>query len=121
MALPQQPGTIFLHNEAGEPEVDVNQYHVDVPNNFPSADDVNLFCANPETGTGQQNQAKVINANDTLAFMADQYVYLCYISDIYVMNDNALYEACLLPVLAYKHRLISPAIDAKAYHVMYKE
>jgi len=116
-------GTIYLHNEAGEPELNVNTYHVIVDVALPGAQDATLYCANPMTGTGQQNPAKILTAAETQTFLADQFVYLRHICLIPagVITDNALYEICLLRLLAYKHRLISPAINPQDFHVIYND
>lgn len=112
-----------MHNEAGEPEVNINSYHVIVETNTPGAHDNFLFCANPSAGTGQINPPIDINANAARSFLADQLVYIRETCAVPVANisDVSLYEVCLLRLLAYKHRLISPAINPHDYHVIYND
>lgn len=116
-------GTIYLHNETGEPELDINRYHVLVAAGTPGAGDNRLYCADPQTGTGQAHGRIVLTAAQTATFMTDQFVYLRDICAIPIaeISDASLYEICLLRLLSYKHRLISPAVNANEYHVLYND
>jgi len=121
--LEELNGTIYLHNEAGEPEVNINSYHVIVEATTPGADNNFLYCANPSVGTGQLNAPINLTALEARTFLVDQFVYIREMCAIPVanINDVSLYEICLLRLLAYKHRLISPAINPHEYNVIYND
>lgn len=99
------------------------RYHVLVDTGLPGAQGVQLYCANPQDGTGQRNAPLVLSGAESGTFMTDQFVYLRDVCAIPVAEipDASLYEICLLRFLCYKHKLISPAINTADYHVIYND
>lgn len=116
-------GAIYLHNEAGEPQLDVNTYHVMVANNLAGVGDQEFFCKDPIRGLGEPNDTIVFTHEQTQRFFADNVAYIrdtCQVGENQISNQG-LYDLVMLKYLCYRHRLCSPTVNNADYYVMYND
>lgn len=116
-------GAIYLHNEAGEPQLDVNTYHVIVASDSPGADDDFLFCEDPFKGEGELFDKIPFDNGETKTFFADNAAFIritCHVGENQLSN-NALCDLIMLKYLCYRNRLCCPNLDNAEFYVMYND
>lgn len=116
-------GAIYLHNEAGEPQLDVNTYLVIIAADFPGADEDDLFCEDPIRGEGEAIDKISFTNGETQAFFADNAAFIRLICKVgeNQLSNNALCDLIMLKYLCYRHRLCCPNLNNAEFYVMYND